>query len=87
MARPRTAGEKNLRRHLLLYAGLAPFVCIAVFPIYWMAITAFKQEPDLYVMGNVPFWFNLPPTMKNFRTLFYQTNYGAWIVNTMTISA
>ena len=87
MARPRTAGEKNLRRHLLLYAGLFPFVFIAVFPIYWMAITAFKQEPDLYVMGNVPFWFNLPPTLKNFRTLFYQTNYGAWIVNTMTISA
>ena len=87
MARPRTAGEKNFRRHLLLYGGLAPFVFIAVFPIYWMAITAFKQEPDLYVMGNVPFWFNLPPTLKNFRTLFYQTNYGSWIVNTMTISA
>ena len=87
MARPRTAGEKNLRRHLAIYAGLAPFVFIAVFPIYWMAITAFKQEPDLYVMGNVPFWFNLPPTLKNFRTLFFQTNYGAWIVNTMTISA
>ena len=87
MARPRTAGEKALRRYVLIYAGLVPFVVIAVFPIYWMAITAFKQEPDLYVMGNVPFWFNLPPTLKNFRTLFYQTNYGAWIVNTMTISA
>ncbi len=87
MARPRTAGEKTLRRYVLIYAGLVPFVFIAVFPIYWMAITAFKQEPDLYVMGNVPFWFNLPPTLKNFRTLFFQTNYGAWIVNTMTISA
>jgi multiple sugar transport system permease protein len=38
-------------------------------------------------MGNIPFWFNLPPTLKNFETLFYQTNYGYWIVNTLTISA
>ncbi|PYM42802.1 MAG: sugar ABC transporter permease [Candidatus Rokuibacteriota bacterium] len=52
-----------------------------------MLITAFKQEPDLYRMDNIPFWFNLPPTLKNFEILFYQTNYGAWIVNTMTISA
>ena len=87
VAPPRTKRQKELRRHLLVYAGLAPFVLIAVFPIYWMLITAFKQEPDLYRMDNIPFWFNLPPTLKNFEILFYQTNYGAWIVNTMTISA
>ena len=84
---PRTHRQKEIRRHLLLYAGVTPFLLIAVFPIFWMAVTAFKQEPDLYRMGNIPFWFNLPPTLKNFHTLFYQTNYGYWIVNTMTISA
>src|SRR2546428_12559874 len=87
MAAPRTARQKDVRRHLLIYAGLTPFVLIAVFPIYWMAITAFNQEPDLYRMDNIPFWFNLPPTLKNFNILFHQTNYGAWIVNTMNISA
>src|SRR5438552_15261315 len=66
---------------------MTPFLFIAVFPIYWMLITAFKQEPDLYRMGNIPFWFNLPPTLKNFETLFYQTNYGYWSVNTLPISA
>lgn len=86
-AAPRTHRQKEVRRHLLLYAGVAPFLVIAVFPIYWMAITALKQEPDLYRIDNIPFWFNLPPTLKNFHTLFYQTNYGSWIVNTMTISA
>jgi multiple sugar transport system permease protein len=81
------ARKKETRRRLLIYAGLAPYVVIAVFPIYWMAITAFKQEPDLYRMENIPFWFNLAPTLKNFRILFYQTNFGAWIVNTMVIAA
>ena len=31
---------------------MTPFLFIAVFPIYWMVITAFKQESDLYRMGN-----------------------------------
>ena len=59
---------------------------LAVFPIYWMAITAFKQDPDLYRMDAIPFWFHLPPTWKNFDFLFHSTSYGDWIVNTMTIS-
>jgi len=45
---PRTHREKEIRRHLLLYAGVTPFLLIAVFPIFWMAVTAFKQEADLY---------------------------------------
>ena len=84
---PRTQREKAVRRTLLIYGGLAPFVFMAVFPIYWMLITAFKQDPDLYRMDNIPFWFNMAPTLKHFHTLFYQTNYGAWIINTMVIAA
>jgi multiple sugar transport system permease protein len=86
MATPLTRRRKEIRRHVLIYAGVLPFVVIAVFPIYWMLITAFKQDPDLYRMENFPFWFNLAPTLRNFKILFYQTNYGSWIWNTFTIS-
>jgi len=86
MAPPMTERRKSIRRHLLIYAALTPYVVIAVFPIYWMAITAFKQDPDLYRMEHFPFWFNLAPTLRNFKILFYQTNYGSWIWNTFTIS-
>jgi multiple sugar transport system permease protein len=86
MAEPLTQRRKEIRRHLWIYAGVTPFVVIAVFPIYWMLITAFKQNPDLYQMENFPFWFNLAPTLQHFKILFYQTNYGAWILNTFTIS-
>jgi len=34
----------------------------------------------------VPFWFHLPPTWKNFAFLFNSTSYGAWMVNTISIS-
>jgi multiple sugar transport system permease protein len=83
----RTPEQRERRRRTLIYLGLVPFVVMSLFPIYWMLITAFKQEPDLYRMENIPFWFNLAPTLKNFQILFYQTNYGAWIVNTMTIAS
>ena len=86
VAPPRTHRHKEVRRHLLVYAGLTPFLVIAVFPIFWMAITAIKQDADLYLVGAVPFWFRQSPTWHNFDFLFHSTSYGAWIVNTMLIS-
>jgi multiple sugar transport system permease protein len=86
VALPRSHRSKEVRRHLLIYLGLTPFLILAVFPIFWMLITALKQEPDLYRMDIVPFWFHLPPTLKNFTFLFQRTSYGDWIVNTMAIS-
>src|SRR6266542_968718 len=82
---PRSHRAKEIRRHLLIYLGLIPFLVIAVFPIFWMLITALKQEPDLYRMDVVPFWFHLPPTLKNFDFLFHRTSYGDWMMNTMFI--
>jgi len=41
---------------VLIYAGLLPFVVVSLFPVLWMAITAFKEEADLYRMGGVPLW-------------------------------
>jgi len=73
-------------RHLLVYAGLAPFVVIAVFPIYWMAITAFKQDADLYRMDVVPFWFHLPPTLEHFTRLFTHTHFTAQLANTLQLA-
>src|SRR4030095_6002919 len=80
------ARKKETRRRLFIYGGLAPYALLAVVPIYSIVIHAFKQDADLYRMENIPFWFNLAPTLKNFRILFFQTNFGAWIVNNMVIA-
>ncbi len=86
VAAPRSHRSKELRRHTLIYLGLTPFLVLAVFPILWMAITAIKQDADLYLVDAVPFWFRQAPTWKNFDFLFHNTSYGDWIVNTMVIS-
>src|SRR3982074_3457454 len=83
---PRSHKSRELRRHTLIYLGLMPFLVLAVFPILWMAITAIKQDADLYLVAAVPFWFRQAPTWKNFDFLFHNTSYGDWIVNTMVIS-
>ncbi len=85
--RPSRHSVREVRRHVLIYAGLAPFVVIAVFPIYWMAITAFKQDADLYRMDVVPLWFHLPPTLEHFTRLFTHTNFTAQLLNTLQLAA
>ena len=81
---PRTGRE--ILRHLLVYAGLAPFVVIAVFPVLWMAITAFKEDADLYRMDQFPFWFHTGPTLKHFWILFTHTHFPVWFVNTTLLA-
>ena len=80
-----TSKRRRALRHAGIYAGLAPFVLIALFPVVWMAITAFKHERDLYGM-KFPLWFHLPPTLKHFDLLFTQTWFGTWALNTALVS-
>ena len=82
----RSHRSKEVRRHTLIYLGLAPFLVLAVFPILWMAITAIKLDSDLFLVVAIPFWFSQAPTCKNFVFLFHSTSYGDWFVNTMVIS-
>jgi multiple sugar transport system permease protein len=83
----RRAQARTVRRHLLVYGGLVPFVLIAVFPVFWMAITAFKTDADLVNPTVFPFWFHQAPTIQHFAYLFRHTYYGDWVVNTMVIAA
>jgi multiple sugar transport system permease protein len=65
--------------------GVAFFVILAAFPFYWMAITAFKQNSDLYDITNIPFWFNEPPTLEHIRYLFKETLFARWLSNSLII--
>jgi len=73
-------------RVALVYAGLTPFLLMALFPVYWMVITAFKQDADLYRMDVVPLWFHLPPTLAHFTRLFTQTYFVAQVANTLQLA-
>jgi multiple sugar transport system permease protein len=82
-----TLARRAIVRHVLVYAGLAPFLAIVLFPLAWMVVTAFKHERDLYTMRGSPFWFNVPPSLKHFHLLFTQTWFGTWVANTTVVCA
>jgi multiple sugar transport system permease protein len=67
------------------YGAVAFFLILAAFPFYWMLITSFKTNSDLYNVTNIPFWFNDPPTLEHFRYLFEETLFARWLWNSLVI--
>jgi len=67
------------------YSAVLLLVVAAAFPFYWMLITAFKTNADLYNVTNIPFWFNDPPTLEHFSYLFHETLFGRWLLNSLII--
>jgi multiple sugar transport system permease protein len=63
-------------------AVLVFFVTFLAFPFYWMLITAFKANLDLYNTQNNPYVFNSPPTLRHLSVLFEDTQYLQWLLNT-----
>jgi multiple sugar transport system permease protein len=87
---PRTTwGVFNLSRAqrgtLMRGLALALYTMVTVFPFYWMIITVFKQNGDLYSETNNPLWFNAPPTLDNVLYLLEQTRFVTWMMNSLII--
>ena len=81
-----SGGRRRRTESALTYVGVGAFVVVLAFPVLWMAITAIKQNADLYPDDAIPFWFKLPPTFDNFSLLFNQTQFVRWSINTAEIA-
>ena len=74
------------RRVVTLYTPLVLFVIVLLFPFYWMGVTAFKPNDELYnFTDHNPFWID-SPTLANIRKLLFETDYPAWLFNTMVVA-
>jgi len=60
-------------------------VTFAAFPFYWMLITSFKTDGDLYKLKSNPYWFNAQPTREHIHYLFYGTLFLQWVWNSVLI--
>src|SRR5215475_7273131 len=80
------AWDSRARRAVLLYVPLACFVFILLFPFYWMAITSFKPNAELYDYKTYnPFWI-ASPTLDHIRRLLFYTAYPKWLLTTMSVA-
>jgi multiple sugar transport system permease protein len=81
---PVTAGD--ILRRILFLVGIVLFVVIAVFPIYYMVITTFKTNDDLYNLTHFPLWFTDKPTFGHVQYLFQKTEFRRWLINSYLIA-
>lgn len=75
------------------YLAVLFYVIIGIFPIYWMILTAFRANGDLYNPNNFRLFFstdsvgNFPgPVLTHVRYLFEKTLFARWLVNSYVIA-
>ena len=82
----RLSWDSGARRMVVVYLPLACFLIILLFPFYWMAVTAFKPNAELYdYNAHNPFWIT-SPTIEHIRHLLFNTAYPRWLWNTMIVA-
>jgi multiple sugar transport system permease protein len=78
--------DSRAKRVVFIYVPLACFVFILLFPFYWMVVTTFKPNAELYDYKNHnPFWI-VHPTLDHIRRLLFQTAYPRWLLTTMSVA-
>ena len=80
------AWESRTRRLVTIYLPLALFVIVLLFPFYWMTITSFKPNAELYDYKKYnPFWIG-SPTLSHIKHLLFETAYPRWLMVTMGVA-
>ena len=76
---------RKIARESSFYAAVITLVVFAAFPFYWMLITTFKADGDLYDLKSIPYWFNTAPTLEHIRYLFTETLFVQWLMNSALV--
>ncbi|MGH3320308.1 MAG: carbohydrate ABC transporter permease [Streptosporangiaceae bacterium] len=87
--RPPFSGKRLVRRltrRTALLVGIAVFLIITGFPVYWMVITALMTNKQLYDPNAFRLW-DLPFVFQHVTYIFTQTGYLRWLGNTYLIGA
>src|SRR5581483_4111296 len=95
----RAPSSGRLMRKLPTYLVVTPFAIVLAFPFYWMLVTMFKEDSDLYsgpisTQHRIPYVYNPvrweflhSATTKHVAFIFEHTNYPTWIGNTLIVGA
>src|SRR3954465_13621556 len=77
------------RKGVFAYLPLILFVVVLLFPFYWMIITSFRPDGELYRPWNSVNYNPLrtwKPTLEHVHYLLEETLFGAWLWNTTFIA-
>jgi multiple sugar transport system permease protein len=81
--------QRFVKRLLWLYLPTLFFLIFVLLPFYWMTITSFKQDRNIFDPKANPFWFNMAPTLKHYINLINpdKTDFLIWVQNSLMVAA
>jgi multiple sugar transport system permease protein len=91
----KTRTRNCLGQLLTLHIPLVPFILFALFPFYFMVITSFKADGELYNLKANPFIIQLSPTapdysggptLEHYQLLLRDTPFLTWLFNSVLVS-
>lgn len=77
--------DSRARQFFTTYLPLLAFLCVLLFPFYWMGVTTFKPNNELLSRDGNPFWI-VAPTLAHIEKLLFKTEYPQWMWNTVVVS-
>ena len=80
-----TRSQRTLIKKSTSYLGLVFFMVLMLFPFYWMVITSFKPDAELYSKGTNPLWV-MRPTLTHYVYLIQKTPFLTWLKNSVVVS-
>lgn len=75
---------RKIKRIFGLYIPLSVFLFFALFPFYWMLISSFKANPELYNLQAKRLLI-AQPTLEQFKELFDKTAILRWLWNSFFV--
>lgn len=91
----KTRTRNFLGQLLTLHIPLVPFILFALFPFYFMVITSFKADGELYNLKANPIIIQLSPTapdysggptLEHYQLLLRDTPFLTWLFNSVLVS-
>jgi ABC-type glycerol-3-phosphate transport system permease component len=79
------ARSANLPQRIAVHTAIAVVAAASLLPLYWLAISAFKTQPQIFTIP--PVWLPIPPIMENFRQIWRETTIARSFLNSVIISA
>jgi multiple sugar transport system permease protein len=82
----KTRTRKFLNQLFTLHIPLVPFILFALFPFYFMLVTSFKSDGELYDLKAVPFLIQRGATLEHYQLLLRDTPFLTWLFNSVLVS-
>lgn len=70
---------------LVIYVLLLAAVTIILFPVFWMASSSLKPDPELFARDQTMLPINW--TLQNYRNVWLNTDFPAYFINSFKVAA